>query len=136
MMSKPLPLATTDTATYWQACNREELLYQKCDDCNHVQFYPRGSCLSCYGSHLTWMPSAERGTIHSFTIVHRPANRSFDSDVPYVIALVDMDEGYRMMMNVFGDDRLSAAIGRRIRVVFEARSPEQKIPQAILEPAP
>jgi uncharacterized OB-fold protein len=135
-MGKPVPQPTTDTAAYWQACNREELLYQTCDDCGHVQFYPRRTCASCQGVGMSWRRSAGRGAIHSFTVVHRPANRSFDADVPYVLALIDVDEGYRMMMNVVGDDRLAAAIGRRVRVVFEARSDQQKIPQAVLEAAP
>ena len=56
--------------------------------------------------------------------------------MPFVIALVDLDEGFRMMMNVIGEDRLSAAIGRRVRVVFEPCSAEQKLPQARLEAAP
>ncbi len=82
-----------------------------------------------------WRPP-KRGAIHSFTVVQRPANRAFDGDVPFVIALVDLDEGFRMMMNVIGEDRLSAAIGRRVRVVFEPCSAEQKLPQASLEAAP
>jgi uncharacterized protein len=131
-MSKPAPTPTSDTVTFWQACNQEELLYQKCTTCGHVQFYPRRSCTTCQGSDLAWLPSGRRGTIHSFTIVHRPANRAFDGDVPFVIALVDLDEGFRMMMNVIGEDRLSAAIGRRVCVCFEPRTPDQKLPQAVL----
>ncbi|MPZ58907.1 MAG: hypothetical protein GEU91_20935 [Rhizobiales bacterium] len=135
-MSKPVPVPTTDTAHYWQACDGEELLYQRCGDCGHVQFYPRRSCVSCHGANMTWLPSARRGVIHSFTIVHRPPTPSFDDDAPYVVALIDLDEGYRMMMNVVGDDRASSAIGRRVRVVFEERAPGRKVPQAMLEAAP
>lgn len=131
-MSKPLPKPTADTVRFWQACNQEELLYQKCATCGHVQFYPRRSCTKCQGSDLAWLPSSRSGTIHSFTIVHRAANRAFDADVPFVIALVDLDEGFRMMMNVIGEDRLFAAIGRRVSVCFEPRTPEQKLPQATM----
>lgn len=133
MMGKPIPIPTTDTTAYWSGCNREELLYQRCNACGHVQFYPRQSCTECQGSDLASLPSARRGSIHSFTIVQRPANRAFDGDVPFVIALVDLNEGFRMMMNVIGDDRLSAAIGRRVRIVFEQHTSDQKLPQAELE---
>jgi uncharacterized OB-fold protein len=134
-MSKPVPHPTTDSAAFWAGCNRDQLLYQRCRACGHVQFYPRRNCTDCQAGELDLVPSARRGTIHSFTVVHRTANRAFDGDIPFVIALVDLDEGFRMMMNVIGHDRLSAAIGRRIRVIFEACSPEQKLPQAQLEAA-
>jgi hypothetical protein len=132
-MGKPVPHPTTDTAPYWAGCNREELLFQRCRACGHVQFYPRRNCTACQSPDLDLVASAKRGSIHSFTVVQRPANRAFDGDVPFVIALVDLDEGFRMMMNVIGDNRLTAAVGSRVRVVFEVSSAEQKLPQAELE---
>jgi uncharacterized OB-fold protein len=135
-MSKPVPHPTTDTAAYWAGCNRDELLYQRCRACGHVQFYPRRNCTKCQAGDLDQLASAKRGTIHSFTVVQRPANRAFEADVPFVIALVDLDEGFRMMMNVIGEDRLSTAIDRRVRVVFEPCSADQKLPQARLDDPP
>jgi uncharacterized OB-fold protein len=134
VMHKPAPLPTSDTAEYWQACNRDELLYQRCDSCGHVQFYPRRICTACQSNDLGWHRSAQKGTIHSFTVVHRAANRAFDADVPFVLALIDLDEGFRMMTNVIGEECRTATIGRRVRVVFEQHSSGQKLPQAILEP--
>jgi uncharacterized protein len=136
MMRKPVPIPTSDTAAYWAACNRSELIYQRCNGCGHVQFYPRRSCIECQGGDLAWLQSARRGAVHSFTIVQRAANRAFDGDVPFVIALIDLDEGFRMMMNVVGEDRLSVKIGSRVCVVFEPCSNEQKLPQAKLDAAP
>jgi uncharacterized OB-fold protein len=134
-MSKPVPIPTTDTAAFWDGCRREELLYQQCTRCRHVQFYPRPFCTACQSGELAWRQSAKRGVIHSFTVMHRPANRAFDGDVPYVIALVDLDEGFRMMMNVIGANARAAAIGARVRIVFENRGAEHKLPQAVLEAA-
>jgi uncharacterized OB-fold protein len=134
-MGKPVPHPTTDTADFWAGCNRGELLYQRCRSCGRVQFYPRRNCIACQSDDIASMPSARRGSVHSFTVVQRPANRAFDHDVPFVIALVDLDEGFRMMMNIIGEDRLSTSIGRRVRVVFEPCSDEQKLPQAQLEAA-
>ena len=99
-MSKPAPVPTTDSSEYWEACNRSELRYQRCNGCGQAQFYPRPACTNCQGEDLAWLQSSGRGAIHSFTIVHRTANRAFDDDIPFVIALIDLDEGYRMMMNV------------------------------------
>jgi uncharacterized OB-fold protein len=136
MTGKPVPQPTTDSARFWDGCNHEQVLLQKCRACGRVQFYPRPFCAHCQGEGLDWIATAGGGTIHSFTIVHKPANRSFDADVPFVIALVDLDEGVRLMLNVIGEDRLAAAIGRRVRICFEQRSPQQKLPQAALEPPP
>ncbi len=136
MMTKPVPPPTTDTAGFWDACNREELLFQQCSGCGGVQFPPRAFCSACQGTTPSLKRSSGRGSVHSFTIVRRAANRAFDGDVPFVIALIDLDEGFRMMMNVIGEGRLSTAIGRRVRVVFEPRSDAQKLPQSVLEPNP
>lgn len=135
-MGKPFPAPTTDSAPYWAGCNRGELLYQRCEACGNVQFYPRRSCIKCQAANMGWQASSRRGAIHSFTIVQRPANRAFDSDVPFVLGLIDLDEGYRMMMNIIGDDRLSAQIGRRVHIVFRQHTEDQKLPQAVLEAAP
>jgi uncharacterized OB-fold protein len=71
--------------------------------------------------------------VHSFTIVRRSSNRAFEADVPYVVALIDLDEGYRMMMNVIGEGALNTAIGDRIGVTFVLNEAGQHMPQAVLE---
>ena len=129
MDAKPAPVANADTRPFWEACNRGELLYQRCGSCRRPQFYPRAVCTHCLGADLEWEPSAGRGTVYSVTVNHRAPNPAFEPDVPYAIALVDLDEGFRMMMNVVGCDPASVRIGTRVRVVFESRG-EQRIPQA------
>lgn len=136
MTGKPVPVPTGDTAEYWSACNRGELVYQRCAHCGHIQFYPRPFCTECQNLQIESRVSRGRGTIHSFTVVHRAANRSFDSDVPFVLALVDLDEGFRIMTNIVGKSCLSAAIDSRVCITFEQRTADQKIPQAVLEFGP
>jgi uncharacterized OB-fold protein len=136
MTSKPVPVPTSDTVEFWNACNHGQLLYQRCADCRHVQFYPRPFCTVCQSAQVTSHVSDGRGTIHSFTVVHRPANRSFEGDVPFVLALIDLDEGFRIMTNIVGEGRLGASIEQRVRIVFEPRTPDQNIPQAILDNIP
>ena len=136
MTDKPVPKPTSDSARFWEGCNREQLLLQKCRACARAQFYPRPFCVHCGSDQLDEIEAGGGGTVHSFTIVHKPANRAFEADVPFVIALIDLDDGVRMMMNVIGEDRLATAVGRRIRIGFEQRSAEQKLPQAVLEPPP
>lgn len=132
MSGKPIPEANADTRPFWDACNRGELQVQQCRACGHRQFYPRGLCQRCKSEDLAWQPAEPRGHVYSFTIVHRAPTLAFRADVPYVIALVDLEAGVRMMMNVVNCDPESVAIGMPVNIVFEQRG-EQAVPQA--EPA-
>lgn len=126
---KPEPQATAESAPFWESCARGALTYQRCRDCRRAQFYPRSLCAQCYGTHLDWEISGGRGHVHSHTIVHRAPNADFAGDTPYVLALVDIAEGFRMMMNVIGCDPTQVFIGMAIQVVFEQRG-DMMLPQA------
>ncbi len=128
---KPIPAANADTQAYWEAAAKERLLYQVCGGCSHTLSYPRGVCPRCHSGDLAWRESSGRGRIVTFSIVHRAPTPAFKADVPYVLALVDFDEGFRLMMNVLGDDALDTKIGDPVEVIFEARGEAQdKLPQA------
>lgn len=134
MDAKPIPIPTPETREFWEAANRGELLFQRCGGCGEVQFYPRPFCAKCLSEQLTWERSAGGGTIHTFTVVHRPPSAAFKADVPYIIAMVDLDEGFRMMMNVRNCAPEDPAIGARVRIIFEpAGDSGQSLPQAELE---
>lgn len=131
--TKPAPHVTAETRPFWEACARGELLYQRCEACGKPQFYPRTRCARCHSDRLTWEHSARRGTIHSFTIVHRAPTEAFRADIPYVLVLVDLDEGFRMMMNVRECPPSDVVIGMRVGVIFERRDDGVVLPQAISE---
>lgn len=120
-----------DTAPFWAGTARGELLHQRCRDCGAVQFPPRRHCARCQGTALDWQRCAGLGRVHSFTIVHRAPTAAFKADVPYSIALVDMDEGFRMMLNLVDCPPREPAIGARVRVVFRPHG-EAMLPQAEL----
>jgi hypothetical protein len=132
MTTKPAPRPNADSAPFWQACNDERLTYQQCRVCGNVQFYPRALCTGCQSHDLDWKQSSGLGTVYTYTVNQRPPTPAFQTDGGYVIALVDLDEGYRMMMNVIDCPHEDVHIGMRVRVVYEARGEdgEQKIPQA------
>jgi len=83
----------------------------------------------CEGRVLDWRDAALAGTVHSFTIVHRAPTPAFRADAPYVLALIDLEDGFRMMMNVVDCDPESVRIGMVVRIVFENRD-GQCLPQA------
>ena len=128
---KPVPTPTAETKPFWDACREGEVRYQACAACGHVQFYPRTLCIRCGGVDLEWRRSQGEGTVHAVTVVYRAPSAAFKEDVPYAVALVDVDEGFRMMANVVGGDPEVLAIGDRVRLVFERRG-EVALPQFTL----
>jgi uncharacterized OB-fold protein len=89
--------------SWWEATEREVLLVQACEECGHRQHYPRALCLACGSDHLTWIEASGEATIHSFTISHRsPDPERFTP--PYVVALIDLAEGPRLLSRVISDD--------------------------------
>lgn len=131
MTGKPAPVATADTAAFWAACRDGVLTFQRCRACAESQFYPGAVCRRCRSTDLAWERSGGLGTVHSFTVVHRAPSAAFRADVPYVLALIDMEEGFRIMANVLDCDPRDVAIGMPVAVVFESRGPDgQAIPQA------
>ena len=134
--AKPLPKPTAETLPFWQAAAQGKLLFQRCTACSRAQFPPANHCPACGNRTLQWQESAANGSIHSHTTVHRAPTAAFKDDVPYVIALIDLDEGFRMMMNWRGDDPARARIGDRVRVVFEANASPWPLPQALALPSP
>ncbi len=131
-MEKPIPRPTAETREFWEACARGELVYQACTACRHVQFYPRQHCTACQGRQMEWLRSAGAASVHSHTTVHRAPTAAFKADVPYVIALVDADEGFRMMVNILGCDPAAVKIGSRVRIVFREAGGGMKLPQGEL----
>lgn len=128
---KPLPKINADTVCFWDGARVHELRYQRCQACALAQFPPGSVCTHCHSRRLSWRTSGGRGTIHSFTIVHRAPLAEFRADVPYVIALVDLDEGFRMMLNVRDVAPEAVSIGQRVRVIFESTERDDVVlPQA------
>jgi uncharacterized protein len=111
-----LGAADPTTEQFWQACVEGRLTVQRCSDCGAHQFYPRPFCLACEGSHLEMVESAGAGTIYSLTTVRIPV--TVELAPPYLLALVDLDEGPRLLTNI---DSIAASIGDRVTVAWRAR---------------
>lgn len=128
---KPAPQPDAESAPYWQGANEGRFLFQRCTACGKAQFYPRSLCTHCRARELTWEESKGRGKVASFSVVHRAPVPAFKADSPYVLALIDMEEGFRFMCNVVHGDPQSVRIGNAVRIVYETRPGSgQKIPQA------
>lgn len=119
MTDRPLPMPDTDSRPYWEAATRHEFQLPYCTACQQHFFIPRVLCPKCHSDKVEWRKASGNGVIYSYTISRRPAGPAFAERVPYVVALIDLDEGPRMMSNVFTDDVDSIRIGQRVRVDFD-----------------
>ena len=122
----PLPRPTSLSKPFWDACREERLLVQRCEDCGTYVFIPQPCCGNCLSENLEWVESSGRGTLSSFTTVHRPQQPSFE--VPYTVVIVELEEGYHMLSNLVGVEPEDVAIGTPLEVVFEKRSDEITLP--------
>jgi len=127
--SKPIPPADASCAEYWFRCAAGELCVQRCDVCGHLQHYPRTLCTQCQGNQLTLVAASGSGRVRSFTVIRRAVSAAFEPDVPYVVALIELQEGPTMMANVVNCEPERVAIGLAVKVVFEARGDALQIPQ-------
>ncbi len=126
---KFLPRPRPETAAWWQSCRQHKLMIQRCSGCGAFQFYPRIVCSSCMSSQVEWVRSAGRGKVLTFTVCRLPVAEAYAADVPYVVALIRLDEGPTMMSNIVECDVESVAIGMPVEVVFENWSEEISVPQ-------
>jgi hypothetical protein len=134
MYDKPLPIVDPDTAPYWQAAREHKLLLKRCADCGRAHFYPRELCPHCHSDAVSWLEAKGTGSIYSFTVARRPAGPAFQPDAPYVVAIVELDEGARMMTNIVGCAPESVRIGQRVAVAYEDVTPEISLPKFRLDP--
>ena len=102
--TKPLPRAADPALTqpFWEATKRHELIIPRCRLCNRFFWYPRAACPCCLREDWEWTPVGGRARLHTFTVVRQPSNPAFMEDVPYAYAVVQLEEGVRMISNVVG----------------------------------
>ena len=111
-----LPVPTPVSAPFWDGCAAGELRVQRCDDCDALLFPPLPACSRCLGARLRWVSTSGQGIVYSYSVVHRPQVPSLA--VPYVVAIVELEEGWRMATNVVDCAPEDVAVGLPVSVSF------------------
>lgn len=106
---------------FYEGLDRGELLLPWCNSCRKPHFYPRSACPHCWSEDYEWRPAIGSGTLYSFTAVRANAPSTFTPVLPYLIGIVDLDEGVRMLGNLIGAAH-RWAIGDRVQVTFITRN--------------
>ena len=115
---RPVPRKDAVSAPYWEAAARGELLVQECPQCGNRQFYPRAVCTRC-GADPGWLTCSGRGTVHTFTVIRQNHAKPFRDELPYVVAIIELDEGPRLMTNLVDCEVDDVRIGLPAEVRFE-----------------
>lgn len=129
MNKKPLPRLTTVSETYWKGARNHKLLIQKCENCGKKIYYPRMVCPKCLSSDLGWVEASGRGKVYSYSVVNRPPSKEFSEDVPYILALVELAEGPKMITNIVGCEPEKVKIGMDVEVVFDDVTEDIALPK-------
>ncbi len=129
MHSRPLPFVTDESRPFWDGCREGKLLLQYCDACQRHQFYPRLYCMRCGSQEVRWVKASGRGTIYSYTIIRQNRVPNFVNDVPYNVAIIQLEEGPRMMSNVIAIDPAELRVDLPVQVVFDPVSDTISLPR-------
>ncbi|MEX2394630.1 MAG: Zn-ribbon domain-containing OB-fold protein [Actinomycetota bacterium] len=114
------PRPSPETQPFWDGCAAGVLRMQRCRPCGELYFPPRPACPRCLSDDVKWETLSGRGTLHTYLINHRAAP---GFEPPYAIAVVQLDEGPRMMSNIVGVEQTPEALvlDMELQVTFEER---------------
>ena len=134
--TKPLPTPDPLTKTFWDSVKAHAMQLQHCGDCQKFIYYPRAVCPHCGSRKLAWKPVSGKGKGYGFTINmgKHPSVAAFAADAPYVVAVVELDEGPRLMTNLVGVDPDPAKIKVGMDVVVQYDDVTEQITLAKFKP--
>jgi uncharacterized protein len=127
--AKPVPVVNPWAKPFWDAAREEKLVYQKCRNCNTNIFYPRIACPQCFSDDIEWVEASGRGTVYSCTVVESNAPSAFINDIPYVVAVIKLEEGVQLLSNIIGCDPYEVTCDMPVQVVFEKLNDEFTLPK-------
>ncbi|MBI5248819.1 MAG: Zn-ribbon domain-containing OB-fold protein [Desulfomonile tiedjei] len=126
---KPVPIVNDWARPFWDAAKEQRLVIQKCKDCEKHIFYPRIACPHCSSDNVEWVDASGKGTVYSYTVVESNSPSAFLKDIPYVVAVVRLEEGVQMLSNVVGCEPGEVRCDMPVEVTFEKLDDEFTLPK-------
>ena len=123
-----LPTPEADTLEFWAATKENRLLIKHCGDCDAYSYYPRPFCPECWSRNVTWHEASGKATLYTWSVIYNNDQPPFRDRVPYVAAIVDLEEGPRMMTNVVETPFEDLRVGMALSVTFMPISDDFTIP--------
>ncbi len=116
---RPLPETTPWSAPFWAAAKEHRLVFQHCASCQANVLYPKLFCPNCHGSDLQWMDASGQGEVYTFSVIYQHPPSPFRDSLPYVVAVVQLDEGVQLMTNVVGCEPEDVKCGMKVVAEFD-----------------
>lgn len=127
MSMRLAPSMTEDTRFFWDGAKEHRLLIQRCASCQKLRHPPRPMCPWCRSTEWDTVEACGRGTVFSFVLPQHPAMPFME--YPYIVALVELEEGTRLVTNLVGTTPEAVAIGMPVWLVFETFDGDLVLPQ-------
>lgn len=125
---RPIPVMQPWTKAFWKATKQGKLMIQHCHDCNSKIFFPKKVCPDCWSENLGWAEATGKAKVYTFTVMQDMVEPKFMGDLPYVLAMVDLEDGIRMTTRIVNCRPENVSIDMDVDVVFEDISSECSLP--------
>lgn len=127
--AKPRPRPAPESVPYWEAAKSHRLEIPHCNACGHYWFPPSRSCPNCLAADFTWTQVSGNGKVYSFVTFHRVYHPAWEGEVPYVVALIELDEGPRLLSNIVGIEPDKVQCDMPVKVAFDDIAPGVSLPK-------
>jgi uncharacterized OB-fold protein len=126
---KPLPVPSPESAPFWHAARNHQLRIPFCNTCGKFWFPPSCLCPHCLSDDSGWREVSGLGRVHSHVVFHRAFHPAFTPDVPYMVAVIELDEGPRLISNIVGVGPEGVRCGMRVAVTYDDVTPDVTLPK-------
>jgi uncharacterized OB-fold protein len=126
---KPLPHPAPESEPFWAAAKDHKLVIQKCNACGNHWFPPSEHCPECLSADNAWVEMSGKGRVFSFVTYQRLYNKGWEGEIPYVVALIELEEGPRLLSNLTGIAPEDVTCDMPVKVVFDDVTPDVTLPK-------
>jgi uncharacterized OB-fold protein len=127
-LRRDLPSIEAESRPFWDAAREGRFLIARCGSCGKAHHYPRPFCPFCWSEDVSWEDASGQATLYTYSTVYTNDLPPFSERLPYIAAVVDLDEGPRVMTNIVDCDPSELRIGMPLRVAFRELTPEVTAP--------
>ena len=129
IIQKPLPQPNADDRCFWEGCRKHELRFQKCTTCGLVRWPASVLCPNCHSTSTRWIMATGKGTVYTFAVHHRTYHPAFQNEVPYVTAVIKLEEGPHFLSNIIECKTNAVHCDMPVEVSWEDINEEFSLPK-------
>lgn len=126
---KPLPKINPDNEAFWNGCRNRELKFQKCVNCGHIRWPASLICPSCHSRETEWITAGGHGNLYTYAVYHIVYHPGFAGDLPYVVGIVELDEGPHLLTNIVECPHEKLRCGMEVIPFWDEVTPGMVLPK-------